>query len=174
MKSSIAATCILMVLIRVAKAEVSPSLSPWESCSTIIYDMIDCIPFLSGDSTEDKPTVACCSGFKIVVGINAECICEALKSSVDLGADINLTKAAALPSACQVSAPPISECNLEVNPPPPSESPIPISGPAETPAPAGEVAKHAPSPSLSGTCSLSSSFFLLFTMLLICICYISV
>ncbi|KAE8733265.1 acetyl-CoA carboxylase family protein [Hibiscus syriacus] len=115
-----------MLFIRVAKAEVSPSLSPSDICSTIIYDMIDGIPFLSGDSTEDKPTLACCSGVKVVVEINAECICEALKSSVDLGVDINLTKAAALPSACQVSAPPIAKCSLTVNPPS-GESPTPES-----------------------------------------------
>ncbi|KAK8642807.1 hypothetical protein V6N13_012139 [Hibiscus sabdariffa] len=158
---------------------MSPSFSPSsESCSTIIYDMIDCIPFLSGDDTEGKPTLACCAGFKIVVEINDECICEAFKSSVDLGVYINLTKAAALPLACQVSTHSISTCNITVNPPM-GESPIPLapsnSGSREAPAPApaapaDEVTKHVPSSALYGTNSLSSSFFALFNILLISLC----
>ncbi|KAK8646872.1 hypothetical protein V6N13_120640 [Hibiscus sabdariffa] len=123
---------------------MSPAFSPSESCSTIIYDMIDCIPFLSGDDTEEKPTLACCSGFKIVVEINDECICEAFKSSVDL-----------------------------VNPAL-GESPIPLppsnSGSTGTPAPADDVTKHVPSSALYGTNSLSSCFFALFNMLLISLC----
>ena len=83
---------------------ISPS--PSMSCSTIIYDMAECISFLSNGSTEEKATPPCCSGFKSVLKTNAECICEALKSSID----VNLTRAATLPSACQVSAP-ISKCN---------------------------------------------------------------
>ncbi|XP_012447075.2 non-specific lipid transfer protein GPI-anchored 11 isoform X2 [Gossypium raimondii] len=102
---------------------MSPSLSPSVSCSTIIYDMIDCVLFLSGDSTEDEPTAACCSGFKIVLETNVKCFCEALKSSAELGADVNLTKAVMLPSACEVSASPMNKCNLVANPSP-SESPV--------------------------------------------------
>ncbi|XP_040950227.1 non-specific lipid transfer protein GPI-anchored 11 isoform X1 [Gossypium hirsutum] len=122
---SIIASFILMFCITVTKAEMSPSLSPSVSCSTIIYDMIDCVLFLSGDSTEDKPTTACCSGFKIVLETNVKCFCEALKSSAELGADVNLTKAVMLPSACEVSASPMNKCNLAlVANPSPSESPV--------------------------------------------------
>ncbi|KAK8354795.1 hypothetical protein V6Z12_A05G244500 [Gossypium hirsutum] len=70
--------------------------------------MIDCVLFLSGDSTKDKPTTACCSGFKIMLETNVKCFCEALKSSAELCADVNLTKAVMLPSACEVSASPMN------------------------------------------------------------------
>ncbi|KAL4332717.1 hypothetical protein GQ457_07G023390 [Hibiscus cannabinus] len=153
---------------------MSPAFSPSESCSTIIYDMIDCIPFLSGDDTEEKPTLACCSGFKIVVEINDECICEAFKSSVDLGVYINFTKAAALPLACQVPTHSITKCNITAVNPPLGESPILLppsnSGSTGTPAPADDVTKHVPSSALYGTNSLSSCFFALFNMLLISLC----
>ncbi|XP_052884623.1 non-specific lipid transfer protein GPI-anchored 23-like isoform X2 [Gossypium arboreum] len=85
--------------------------------------MIDCVLFLSGDSTKDKPTTACCSGFKIMLETNVKCFCEALKSSAELCADVNLTKAVMLPSACEVSASPMNNCNLLANPSP-SESPV--------------------------------------------------
>ena len=84
---------------------------PSVSCSTVIYDMADCLSLLSNGSTEEKPTPSCCSGFKAVLKSNAECICEVLNSKAELGIDVNLTKAAILPSACQVYAPPISKCD---------------------------------------------------------------
>ncbi|KAG4200695.1 hypothetical protein ERO13_A05G229300v2 [Gossypium hirsutum] len=108
---------------------MSPSFSPSVSCSAIIYDMIDCVLFLSGDSTKDKPTTACCSGFKIMLETNVKCFCEALKSSAELCADVNLTKAVMLPSACEVSASPMNNFSsppsvaLVANPSP-SESPV--------------------------------------------------
>ncbi|KAB2083033.1 hypothetical protein ES319_A05G237900v1 [Gossypium barbadense] len=97
---SIIVIFILMFCITVTKAEMSPSFSPSVSCSAIIYDMIDCVLFLSGDSTKDKPTTAYCSGFKIMLETNVKCFCEALKSSAELGADVNLTKAVMLPNWC--------------------------------------------------------------------------
>ncbi|TYH18115.1 hypothetical protein ES288_A05G243800v1 [Gossypium darwinii] len=92
---SIIVIFILMFCITVTKAEMSPSFSPSVSCSAIIYDMIDCVLFLSGDSTKDKPTTAYCSGFKIMLETNVN-----LKSSAELGADVNLTKAVMLPNWC--------------------------------------------------------------------------
>ncbi|KAG8493942.1 hypothetical protein CXB51_011274 [Gossypium anomalum] len=129
---SIMVIFILMFCITMTKPEMSPSFSPSVSCSTIIYDMIDCVLFLSADSTKDKPTTACCSGFKIVLETNVKCFCEALKSSAELGADVNLTKAVMLPSACEVSASPMIKCNLVSSPPSvalvanpsPNESPV--------------------------------------------------
>ncbi|TYJ35545.1 hypothetical protein E1A91_A05G244000v1 [Gossypium mustelinum] len=128
---SIIVIFILMFCITVTKAEMSPSFSPSVSCSAIIYYMIDCVLFLSGDSTKDKPTTACCSGFKIMLETNVKCFCEALKSSAELCADVNLTKAVMLPSACEVSASPMNNCNLFSSPPSvalanpsPSESPV--------------------------------------------------
>ncbi|XVF36761.1 hypothetical protein REPUB_Repub19eG0086200 [Reevesia pubescens] len=110
--------CIFMTYFVVAKPEISPSLAPSSvTCSTIIYDMADCISFLSNGSTDEKPTPSCCSGFKAVLKTDAECICEALKSSAELGFNVNLTKAAILPSACKVSAS-ISHCDVSSSPDP--------------------------------------------------------
>nr|KJB59123.1 hypothetical protein B456_009G239800 [Gossypium raimondii] len=182
---SIIVSFILMFCITVTKAEMSPSLSPSVSCSTIIYDMIDCVLFLSGDSTEDEPTAACCSGFKIVLETNVKCFCEALKSSAELGADVNLTKAVMLPSACEVSASPMNKCNLvSSGTPTPSALATPTEEVTPTPSspdkkitptastPADEAAKQAPLPNLSGSYSVSSYFFAFFSVLVISFYYI--
>ncbi|XVE55456.1 hypothetical protein DITRI_Ditri03aG0160100 [Diplodiscus trichospermus] len=170
--------CIFMTSLAVTKPEEPPSLAPSLSCSTIIYDMADCLSFLSNGSTEEKPTSSCCSGFKAVLKSNAECICEALKSSAELGIDLNLTKAATLPSACKVSAPPISKCDVSsspgaspANPPSPNSPEVPaVPGPSNSPVPptaSEEVSVHAPAPALSGTYSLSACLFVFISMLVI-------
>ncbi|XVF39481.1 hypothetical protein PTKIN_Ptkin01aG0038100 [Pterospermum kingtungense] len=177
----------------------SPSLAPLipspslASCSTIIYDMADCLSFISNGNKEEKPTPSCCTSFIAVLKANDECICEALKSSAELGIDVNLTKAATLPFACQVSAPPISECDVSSSPgtapapanPPFIGAPTPTTppeapdvrgslySPSPSPAPSAgsdEVGKLAPQP-MSGTNSQSACFFVLISMLVISVSY---
>ncbi|KAK9270320.1 hypothetical protein L1049_025898 [Liquidambar formosana] len=129
-----------------------PSPAPATDCSTIIYDMVDCISFLSDGSKETKPDASCCSGFKSVLKTDPHCICEAIKDSDEMGIELNITKAMTLPSACRVSAPPLSNCGIPVapgatpaHPPksprksapsPSSKAPAPVTSPAKTPVPA--------------------------------------
>lgn len=96
----------------------SPSPSPSSSpeCSTLIYNMASCIPFLSDGGSDTKPDSSCCSGFESVVEANAECICEAARSSSNLGTKLNMTKTMTLFSACGVvSAPPINNCTSKLS-----------------------------------------------------------
>lgn len=75
--------------------------------------MVDCVPFLSKGSEEPINEKSCCSCFQPVLKAHAECICEALKSSAEMGIGTDIANAAILPSACGVSAPPISDCGRE-------------------------------------------------------------
>ncbi|KAL8058418.1 hypothetical protein ABFX02_03G016700 [Erythranthe guttata] len=109
-------------------------------CSTLIYEMMECMSFLSGEGGEmAAPGEPCCAGFKTVVDANADCICYALGSAASLGLVINITRAAALPSLCRVSAPPISYCHVSLSPggspasSPPTASPV-FSPPSVSPA----------------------------------------
>ncbi|XVE95350.1 hypothetical protein REPUB_Repub02eG0089300 [Reevesia pubescens] len=112
-----------MACVVMAKPEMSPSLAPSLSCTSIIIEMADCLSFFTNESMEEKPTPSCCSGFKTVLKTNAECICEALKSSAELGVDLNFTKASTLPSLCHVSTP-ISNCDVSSSP-----GPVPATAP---------------------------------------------
>lgn len=112
------ATCLMLAAAVASGAHGSPTPAPSSKptdCSIIIYNMANCMPFLSKGGKDTKPDSSCCTGFKSVLKVNAECICEALKSSASLGLDLNMTKAVTLPSACGVSAtaPPISKCGSE-------------------------------------------------------------
>lgn len=110
----ILATWVVVVAGNDAKPEdSSPVQSPEVAvdCSNLIYNMVDCVSFFSVGSNDTKPSFLCCLGFKVVLYTDAECICEGLKSSVALGIEIDMAKAATLPSACGVSTPYISNCD---------------------------------------------------------------
>ncbi|KAF7130875.1 hypothetical protein RHSIM_Rhsim10G0056700 [Rhododendron simsii] len=83
---------------------------PAADCSSIILDMADCLSYVSGDATVKKPEGNCCSGLKKVLKTHAECLCEGFKNAAQFGVTLNMTRALDLPSACRVSAPPVSDC----------------------------------------------------------------
>ncbi|KAF7842610.1 non-specific lipid-transfer protein-like protein [Senna tora] len=78
--------------------------------------MADCLSFVSNGSTTTKPEGNCCSGLKTVLKADAACLCEAFRSSAQLGVVLNVTKAVTLPAACKVSAPSATNCQLSDTP----------------------------------------------------------
>ncbi|KAK9989140.1 hypothetical protein SO802_029379 [Lithocarpus litseifolius] len=90
--------------------------APSVDCSSLILNMADCLSYVTNGSTVTKPEGTCCAGLKTVLKADAECLCEAFKSSASLGVVLNVTKATALPAACKVSAPSVSNCGLSLTP----------------------------------------------------------
>ncbi|PWA98679.1 hypothetical protein CTI12_AA015510 [Artemisia annua] len=70
------------------------------SCDSLKFKMNDCIPYLKKDSSMAKPVTSCCSGVKDVWKVDSTCVYEALKSNVELGFNINVTRVAHVSSAC--------------------------------------------------------------------------
>ncbi|KAA8545588.1 hypothetical protein F0562_020372 [Nyssa sinensis] len=89
--------------------------APSVDCSSLILNMADCLTYVTNGSTVKKPEGTCCSGLKMVLKANAECLCEAFKNSAQLGVTLNVTKATGLPSACRISAPSVSNCGLSLD-----------------------------------------------------------
>lgn len=83
-------------------------------CSVLVMNMADCLSYVSSGSGVLKPEKSCCAGLKTVLRKRAECLCEGLKSSSQMGIVLNVTKAAMLPAACSLSAPSVSNCDLNV------------------------------------------------------------
>jgi hypothetical protein len=75
--------------------------------------MADCLSFVSNDSKTEKPEGTCCAGLKTVLKADAACLCEAFKSSAQLGVVLNITKAMSLPAACKISAPSAANCGCQ-------------------------------------------------------------
>ncbi|KAK9126694.1 hypothetical protein Scep_015540 [Stephania cephalantha] len=128
--------------------------APSTDCSTIIYDMMDCVGYVTAGSNVTEPSKECCTGFKTVLKTDAECVCEAIKESAEMGIAVNNTRAKGLPSACGESSAP--DCGFPDSGDSPSASPVapPESSPSATPS------TVAPSPSdeeLSGGSPAPSS-----------------
>ncbi|XP_074589795.1 non-specific lipid transfer protein GPI-anchored 11-like [Curcuma longa] len=82
--------------------------SPSPDCSSELFNLIDCLPFVQNGSTVSKPASQCCSGLRKVVEEAPACLCslssqgQAQAQAQSLG--VNVTKARTLPSACGVSS----------------------------------------------------------------------
>ncbi|KAG6792510.1 hypothetical protein POTOM_001660 [Populus tomentosa] len=140
-------------------ASQSPASAPGPSsvdCGTLISSLAECLSFVSNDSTTTKPEGNCCSGLKTVLSTKAECLCEAFKTSAQLGLALNVTKALSLPSVCKIHAPPASNCGLLALSP--SGAPVPApGGSAPGPAVSGGGNEQAPAPSLGHSGSIGFS-----------------
>ncbi|PSS17566.1 Non-specific lipid-transfer protein-like protein [Actinidia chinensis var. chinensis] len=87
--------------------------APAVDCSGVFLSLADCLSYVTGNDSVKKPEGTCCSGLKTVLKTEPECLCEAFKSSAQLGVTLNITRALALPSACHLSAPSVSNCGCE-------------------------------------------------------------
>ncbi|KAF5196753.1 Non-specific lipid-transfer protein-like protein [Thalictrum thalictroides] len=90
--------------------------APSQDCTTLILGMTDCLPFVTSGDPAKKPEGGCCAGLKSVLKSAPECICQTFKNVGQFGVTLNITKAMTLPSACNVKAPPFSQCGLSVAP----------------------------------------------------------
>ncbi|XP_019168756.1 PREDICTED: non-specific lipid-transfer protein-like protein At2g13820 [Ipomoea nil] len=138
--------------------------APAVDCNSVVLNLADCLSFVTNGSTTKKPEGTCCSGLKMVLKSNAECLCEGFKNSAQLGVVLNVTKALSLPAACHVSAPSVSNCGLSsgtISSPAHSPSASPPSKTADAPigvagAPSTAVGAKETSPALSPGSSGSS------------------
>ncbi|XP_064985375.1 non-specific lipid transfer protein GPI-anchored 11-like [Musa acuminata AAA Group] len=124
--------------------------APSPDCSSALLDLADCLSFVENGSTVAKPEGQCCSGLKKVVKEDVICLCEVLKQGPSLG--VNLTKALTLPSACKLSTPPFSKCNISIaGVPAAAPAPTPSLGsPSSSSSSSSSVPTGAPSPSSPG------------------------
>ncbi|KAI3445712.1 hypothetical protein Pfo_002377 [Paulownia fortunei] len=109
--------CMLFALLATGISAAHSAPAPAVDCSSLVLNMADCLSYGT-----------CCSGLKTVLKTDAECLCEAFKNSAQLGVTLNVSKALALPAACHVSAPSISNCALSSGPgAAPALSPLAVS-----------------------------------------------
>ncbi|XP_024010840.1 non-specific lipid-transfer protein-like protein At2g13820 isoform X2 [Eutrema salsugineum] len=105
------------VLCGVTKAQ------PSRSCVRTLTTLAPCLSYITGNST--IPSQACCSQLDIVIKSSPRCICSAVNSPIpNIGLNINRTQALQLPNACNIQAPPLTQCNTTgPTAPPPVVSP---------------------------------------------------
>ncbi|KAI0516355.1 hypothetical protein KFK09_009028 [Dendrobium nobile] len=87
------------------------------SCTSALLSLSPCLNFISRNET--TPSSSCCSQLSTVVKSEPQCLCAVLNGDAasGLGISINKTQALALPAACKVQTPPVSQCNTASSPP---------------------------------------------------------
>ncbi|CAN4108008.1 unnamed protein product [Withania somnifera] len=148
--------------------------APAVDCNNLVLNLADCLSFVTNGSTEKKPQGTCCSGLKMVLKTDAECLCEGFKNSAQLGVVLNVTKAMALPAACHVSAPSVSNCGLSTDTgAAPAVSPIAgsptMSAVAPTTAEGASQVAPVPSPGSSDSTALALSIGQLFLTVVVAV-----
>ncbi|CAI9776816.1 unnamed protein product [Fraxinus pennsylvanica] len=132
-------------------------------CTNVLISMSPCLNYISGNSS--TPSTGCCTQLASVVRSQPQCLCQVLNGGgSSLGLNINQTQAMALPKACNVQTPPVSQCNAAGSPAaspngsPDSPNANPSGGGSKTVPSTGDGSSDATSTKLRA----SLLFFLLF------------
>lgn len=81
-----------------------------DDCTNVLISLSPCLNYITGNSS--VPSSGCCTQLSTVVKNKPECLCQVLSGGAsNLGLNINQTQALALPTACKVQTPPLSQCN---------------------------------------------------------------
>ncbi|RVW54663.1 hypothetical protein VitviT2T_009297 [Vitis vinifera] len=77
--------------------------------------MAPCLNYISGNPS--TPSSSCCSQLASIIQSQPQCLCLVLNGSgALLGITVNQTLDVALPGACSVQTPPVSQCNAASGP----------------------------------------------------------
>ncbi|CAN4092933.1 unnamed protein product [Withania somnifera] len=91
-------------------------------CTNVLISLSPCLNYITGNSS--APSSGCCTQLDTVVKTNPSCLCQVLNGDAsNLGLNINQTQALALPTACKVQTPPLSQCNADSPNSPPAGTP---------------------------------------------------
>ncbi|RZS18199.1 hypothetical protein BHM03_00050429 [Ensete ventricosum] len=126
--------------------------SAQSGCTTVIIGLAPCLSYITGNSS--APSSSCCSQLASVVKSQPACLCSVLDGGASsFGITINKTRALAMPAACKVQTPPVSECNSSpatpANPAPATPSSTRAEGGSKaTPATTSDGTSYTPTRSL--------------------------
>ncbi|KAK4849643.1 hypothetical protein QYF36_026826 [Acer negundo] len=148
---------ILMVAVVAASNLWGVAVAQSNSCTTVLISMSPCLDYITGNST--KPSSSCCSQLSNVVRSQPQCLCQVVNGgSSSLGINVNQTQAMALPTACNVQTPPVSQCG--------GSSPL-GSPPGTTDSPSGIGSKNVPEVDTSNGNATRLTFSLLLVLIFI-------
>ncbi|ESQ39060.1 hypothetical protein EUTSA_v10001638mg [Eutrema salsugineum] len=97
----VAATALIMATMVAAADDKAKDKA---ECTEQLVGMATCLPYVQGQAK--SPTPDCCSGLKQVINSDKKCLCVIIqdRNDPDLGLQINVSLALALPSVCHVTA----------------------------------------------------------------------
>lgn len=80
------------------------------SCNNALVSLAPCLTYITGNST--TPSSSCCQQLGTVIQSEPQCLCMVINGDgAGMGINVNQTRALALPGACNLRTPPLSQCN---------------------------------------------------------------
>ncbi|VYS55493.1 unnamed protein product [Arabidopsis thaliana] len=104
-KIKVMATAIALIMVAmVVDAAGADKGKDKEECTAQLVGMATCLPYVQGQAK--SPTPDCCSGLKQVINSDMKCLCVIIqeRNDPDLGLQVNVSLALALPSVCHATA----------------------------------------------------------------------
>ncbi|KAK4760550.1 hypothetical protein SAY87_005443 [Trapa incisa] len=89
-----------------------PAPPPGSDCLTILFNMSDCLNFVSPESNLTKPDEPCCPELAGLIESSPYCLCKLLGDPESIGIDVDFNRALKLPSVCAIQTPPVSLCSF--------------------------------------------------------------
>ncbi|XP_010506351.1 PREDICTED: protein YLS3-like [Camelina sativa] len=98
------ATAIALIMLAMVVAAGDDKAKDKDECTEQLVGMATCLPYVQGQAK--SPTPDCCSGLKQVLNSNKKCLCVIIqdRNDPDLGLQVNVSLALALPSVCHATA----------------------------------------------------------------------
>ncbi|KAK9734665.1 hypothetical protein RND81_04G155700 [Saponaria officinalis] len=90
---------------------LSPAPSPEADCTTLVYNMSDCLTYVEKGSNVSKPDKACCPELGEMLDTKPVCLCQLLGKSKDFPVELDVNRALDLPHVCGFSTPSASLCS---------------------------------------------------------------
>ncbi|KAE8724876.1 Non-specific lipid transfer protein GPI-anchored 2 [Hibiscus syriacus] len=126
----------------------APAPTPTPDCMTNLFNLSDCLSYVTAGSNLTKPDKPCCPELAGLVESSPQCLCYLLdkNKTASYGFNIDMDRALKLPNVCHVSTPSVSLCSV-INGAPTAVPTPSTEGSTTSPAsePAGAVA-FGPSP----------------------------
>ncbi|CAN1270989.1 Non-specific lipid transfer protein GPI-anchored 5 [Linum perenne] len=98
-----------------AMAQAPSASTNSSTCTNAIMSLSPCLPYVTGNST--SPSAPCCSQLGTFVQSTPQCLCTLVNSRGSPSfLTVNQTLALALPGACKLQTPPISQCKAAAAP----------------------------------------------------------
>ncbi|XP_062186603.1 non-specific lipid transfer protein GPI-anchored 2-like [Phragmites australis] len=133
----------------------APGISP--ECMNAVFNMSDCLTYVTAGSTARQPDKPCCPELAGLLESHPVCLCQLLAGGAEsYGVSVDYKRALALPGICRLNAPPVGACAVFGVPVPMGMVPsaAPMSGlspssngpevPANTPSGSAKSSNHAP------------------------------
>jgi hypothetical protein len=82
-----------------------------DECLNSVFNMSDCLTYVTAGSTTRHPDKACCPELAGLLESHPVCLCQLLAGGAEsYGVSVDYKRALALPGICRLTAPPVSAC----------------------------------------------------------------